>query len=146
MKCVFVSFILGTFIFSAASANEELCNSNPAEVLCELSWTASDGGKRDMQAYKTSCNFPEGNVRPCVTFRICANNRKIEIGSMPLLEENSLDLLCSTKEPLDLMGSSQSTKPTIFAGCVNKKSTEEVVFNNDKKQKKCKINLSKVLQ
>lgn len=132
--------------FQAAFAEDVPCNSPATALLCELSWTEGANSNIEMQAYKTICNFPEGNVRPCVNFRICVNNNRVEVGSLPIFEVDSLDTVCKLKSPLDLMGSSQISKPTIFAVCNGKKSTSELIFKSGQQSIKCKIDLTKVLQ
>ncbi len=132
-------------IFSVAHAQDEDCGSGVANVLCDLSWSVKNV-KTSVQAYKTTCEFPEGHVRSCLAFRLCVNGLRTEVGASRLFHDTDLDFLCQQKKPVDLLGSAHPGKPSITAECIDKKSTHQFIFKSESNQKKCFIDLKKVIQ
>lgn len=137
--------ILFFLLFSVVQAKDEDCSLDATNVLCDLSWSI-ENAKMNMQAYKSTCEFPEGELRSCIVFRLCVNGTKTEVGSNILFYETDLDLFCQQKRSVDLLGSAHPTRPNITAECADKKSTNQFIFKGESIQKKCLIDLKKVLK
>ena len=134
------------FFASISIAKNEDCIVTKKETLCELSWTATDRSIKKLQVFRSNCEFPEGNIRPCIDFRVCAGNKKIESGASKLFKDSDLNMYCETKNPVDLIDSSEVDQPKAFLSCVKNKYAGEVELAVQKETKKCKLNLKKVLK
>ena len=141
-------FILHTIVSLSltAFAGEKPCLLPSSDVLCELSWTGQDKSNKKIQVYKSTCECPEGNSRPCLDLRVCRNDLQIETGANKFFKETDLKQFCVTKTSVDLLGSSDADKPTAFLKCQNKKYSGELELVSQNNRKKCKLNFSRVLK
>jgi hypothetical protein len=137
--------ILFLLFSSWAQAKDEDCGSDVTNVICELSWSDKNV-KFNMQAYKLGCEFPEGEMRSCLAFRLCVSGVRAEVGASTLFYGTDLDFLCQQKRPVELLGSAHPSRPSITTECIDKKSTNNFIFKTESKQKKCFIALKKVLK
>ena len=133
------NFLLITllFLFSGTTMADLCITSENEKVFCELE-SKVEGVKLSVQAYNRTCEFPEGNLRPCVKFRICKNGTKSEEGVGVLFEDADLDFYCRQKKQVDLLLSKKGVQA--FIECSKtKKSTQKIILKNNSKSKVCGI-------
>ncbi len=106
------------------------CKSSENEkMICHLD-SQLNGEKLSAQVYSRDCEFPEGQLRRCIKFRVCNGDQKIEEGIGVLPEDADLNLYCRQKKEIDLMMSKKNVQAYIECS-KSKKSTQKINLKNN---------------
>lgn len=139
MKKVLLIGLLGLFGFAAQA---ESCKPLASEkIICRLD-SQAQGEKISAQMYSQDCEFPEGNKRRCIKFRVCSGEQKIEEGMGVLFEGGNLDLYCRQKKDVDLVMSKRNVEA--YVDCSkSKRSTQKIILKNNGLSTFCNLVTSK---